>query len=261
MDQKTALDLIERQLSRLDTAINAGRTSAEAAAWRQTTSFILNEIFGPSHGIVQNFLNVDFGLLGTDTFSALDIAGEIERRLDDRFLDGMERIRGYLGSANEIVQDFGPPAAEAEATMGVVDEELWNHVATVVASEHWEQVASQTAIFVESRIRQWAALGPKDIGRDLMNQVFGSKTGIFPLGKTQSERLGWHQLALGVVGALGNVDRHRIQTRNDARLYATGVLGVGSLLLTQLKYEHGNRFRSGSDPEPDDSTDGVLSTE
>jgi hypothetical protein len=43
---------------------------------------------------------------------------------------------------------------------------------------------------------------------------------------------------MGFAQAMGNVDRHRIQQRQDARRYAIGVFGLGSLLLTQLRYEH-----------------------
>ncbi|MGP6175356.1 TIGR02391 family protein [Corynebacterium sp. A21] len=49
---------------------------------------------------------------------------------------------------------------------------------------------------------------------------------------------GWRSLAMGFTQALSNVDRHRLQRRDDARRYAIGVLGLGSLLLTQLRYEH-----------------------
>ena len=45
---------------------------------------------------------------------------------------------------------------------------------------------------------------------------------------------------MGFAQALGNVDRHRIQSREDAQRYAIGVLGLGSLLLTQLRHEHGD---------------------
>ena len=45
---------------------------------------------------------------------------------------------------------------------------------------------------------------------------------------------------MGFAQALGNVDRHRIQSRDDAQRYAIGVLGLGSLLLTQLRHEHGD---------------------
>ena len=66
----------------------------------------------------------------------------------------------------------------------------------------------------------------------------------------------WLALGIGFTAALGNADRHRIQQRDDARRYAVGVLGVGSLLLTQLRYEHGNRFvdepelAGGGDEQP-----------
>lgn len=52
---------------------------------------------------------------------------------------------------------------------------------------------------------------------------------------------------MGFAQALGNVDRHRIQKRDDARRYAIGVLGVGSLLLTQLRYEHSEVIEDAED--------------
>ena len=35
------------------------------------------------------------------------------------------------------------------------------------------------------------------------------------------------------------VEDERIQRRDDAKRYALGVLGLGSLLLTQMRHEHG----------------------
>jgi hypothetical protein len=55
----------------------------------------------------------------------------------------------------------------------------------------------------------------------------------------KGEQQGWQQFATGFVQALSNVNRHRIQNRDDAKAYAIGVLGAGSLLLTQLRYQHG----------------------
>ena len=49
-------------------------------------------------------------------------------------------------------------------------------------------------------------------------------------------------LGMGFAQALSNVDRHHIQDRDDARRYAIGVLGLGSLLLTQLRHEHADHF-------------------
>lgn len=61
-----------------------------------------------------------------------------------------------------------------------------------------------------------------------------------PQGKEPSEWEGWRALGMGFVQALGNVDRHNIQKRDDAKRYAFGVLGIGSLILTQLRYQHGD---------------------
>lgn len=43
---------------------------------------------------------------------------------------------------------------------------------------------------------------------------------------------------MGFAQALSNVDRRRIQKRDDVKRYAIGVLALGSLLLTQLRHEH-----------------------
>lgn len=63
------------------------------------------------------------------------------------------------------------------------------------------------------------------------------------MGRTSGEKQGWHRLAMGIAMALRNVDAHRFQSRDDHKRYALGVLGTCSLLLTQMRYEHGNRFQ------------------
>jgi hypothetical protein len=40
----------------------------------------------------------------------------------------------------------------------------------------------------------------------------------------------------------GATDRHHIQERDDARRYEIGVLGLASLILTQLRREHADHF-------------------
>lgn len=122
------------------------------------------------------------------------------------------------------------------------DPDLWEHVKQLVEDEDWGKVASQTAIFVESTIRSWAGDpqgngGGALVGKGLMARVFADDSD-WRLGKVASEREGWRALATGYAQALSNVDRHRIQKRDDARRYAVGVLGLGSLLLTQLRHEH-----------------------
>ena len=113
----------------------------------------------------------------------------------------------------------------------------------LVEDQDWGKVASQTAIFVEDRLRTRAG-DPKNgkgdslVGEELMGRVFSDESD-WRLGSRAAEREGWRALATGFAQALSNVDRHKIQRREDAQRYAVGVLGLGSLLLTQLRHEHG----------------------
>lgn len=127
------------------------------------------------------------------------------------------------------------------------DPELWAHVANLVADQDWSKVAAQAAIYVEDRLKRWAGI-PRDkngdplYGRALYSNVLGAKSS-FILGGRSGESDGWLMLGMGFAQALGNVDRHNIQDRPDVRRYAIGVLGVASLLLTQLRYEHPELIR------------------
>jgi hypothetical protein len=183
----------------------------------------LRRVLGDDHKLVNDFENIlwyspvgDGGLLGVDSATGI--------------------LDGAIYEVEELTEpvDFASPAS--------IDPELWEHVRRLVESEQWAQVASQTAIFVESKIREWAGRPPTEVGEKLMTAVL-AETGEFPMGQTSSERQGWHRLGMGFAMALRNVDTHRIQRRDDDKRYALGVLGAGSLLLTQLRYEHRNRFK------------------
>ena len=127
------------------------------------------------------------------------------------------------------------------------DPDLWDHVKGVVGDEDWAKVAALVAIFVEDRVRTWAG-HPKDtrtgedlVGKGLYSAVFANDSE-YRLGRRSGEWEGWRMLGMGFAQAVANVDRHRLQNRADARRYALGVLGLGSLLLTQLRYEHGDHL-------------------
>lgn len=117
-----------------------------------------------------------------------------------------------------------------------VDPELWEHVEDLIHAEDWGKVASQTAIFVEHRVRTWTG-NEELIGKALWARVLADDSE-YKLGQRRGESEGWRFLGMGFAQALSNVDRHRIQKRDDAEKYAAGVLHLGSLLLTQLRYEH-----------------------
>ncbi|KKK05577.1 hypothetical protein LQ51_13355 [Micromonospora sp. HK10] len=157
-------------------------------------------------------------------------------------------VRKAIGLIDAAIYELGLAGGDEPVDEHAYDPELWAHVKGLVEDGEWGKVASQTAIFVESHIRVWAG-SPLDrngnnlIGKQLYSEVFGDASD-YRLGRQASEREGWRALGVGFAQALSNVDRHRIQTRDDAKLYALGVLGLGSLLLTQLRHEHGDILKT-----------------
>jgi len=123
-----------------------------------------------------------------------------------------------------------------------IDPELWAHVQGLVLADDWTKVPASVAIFLEDKIRTWAGdprtgKGEVMIGSSLYAAAM-KPDGPLRLGGQGNEQEGWRFLGQGLAQALGNVDRHRIQRRQDVKRYAMGVLGLGSLLLTQLRFEH-----------------------
>ena len=124
------------------------------------------------------------------------------------------------------------------------DPELWEHVKTLVQREEWDKVPAQASIFVESKVREWAGAptdknGQRLIGKSLMAKVFGDN-GQLRLGSQSNETEGWRSLAIGFTQAISNAVRHGVSERDDARQYAIGVLGLASLLFTEVRHEYGD---------------------
>ncbi len=205
--------------------------SSEFVEWREKAQSILERIFGEQHRFPRQF-----ALLSYLPRSSLARAGE------GAFSRGIRQAEGILRAALFELDSLGADRFES----GSVDPELWDEVRTAVAEGRWAQVASQTAIFLENHVRVWAGRPEEEMGIPLVNAVFHHENGEFPLGKTVQEREGWHVLAMGFWKAVRNVNTHRIQNRPDLERYAMGVLGTASLLITELRYQHGAEFRSSS---------------
>jgi hypothetical protein len=220
MDTGRAVALLKERLEELRQLQKVG---PEFEAWRRKAERTLRRAMGDDHELVKNFESITWKTSLLDSITGGD--------------EGFGVLEAAIYEKEQLAEpvDFGSSAS--------VDPELWTEVRHLVEQEKWGQVASQTAIFVESKVRQWAGLHESKYGKDLMVAVLKPGAGVFPLGKTPGEQEGWQALSIGIAGALGNADRHRIQQRDDAKRYAMGVLGAGSLLLTQLRYEHGNRFK------------------
>ncbi|NJC63423.1 hypothetical protein HC028_02695 [Planosporangium flavigriseum] len=195
---------------------------------------VLTRSLGPTHTIIERFRDISYHL-------GVYFGGQDPDPDRESYIAGVQQAVGFIDAAiyelKLLVADDSEPV-----DVRAYDPDLWEHVKGLVEDEQWGQIASQTAIFVEDRVRAWAG-HPKSkddgelVGKGLYARVFADDSE-YRLGRTRGEWEGWRGLAMGFAQALSNVDRHRIQRRDDARRYAIGVLGLGSLLLTQLRYEH-----------------------
>ncbi len=240
MDTAKALDFLRERLTELrelppqgagTVVIPSEYETPQFREWRQRTDRTLKRIFGPDHDFVRQLEDIHF-------FGWTENVN-LERKF---FESGRSEATALLNGAIYELEVLAEPAEFASAAS--IDPELWEHVHHLVESEQWAQVASQTAIFVESKARQWAGLPDSTYGKDLMVAVLKPVAGRFPLGRTAGEAEGWLALGIGIAMAVGNADRHRIQQRDDAKRYGMGVLGAGSLLLTQLRHQHANSFQA-----------------
>jgi hypothetical protein len=197
---------------------------------------VLTRALGENHSIVVDFAKVRWtpgAIYGNDI-------GGLYR---GAFVKGRNEAIGILDAAVaeiDLLIEEGPVIDDSS-----FDSELWDYVAPEVHAQSWGKAAAQAVIFTEDRIRKWAGRPIGEVGKELAVAVFG-KSGDFKMGLVEGETQGWQLLAQGIAQAVRNVDAHRIQERSDHKRYALGVIGACSLLLTQMRYEHGNRFRDTS---------------
>ena len=234
MRAERAIEALE-ELKDAATDADVLRGGEHLTAWKGKVRGVLVAARGAHDHLVERFDRVRYSL------------GMFTNHTPQSAFDNARRggIRNACGVIDAAVYQLRLTVDEMEpADARSFDPDLWEHVKRLVEHEDWGKVASQTAIFVEDRIRQWSgdpknSRGDSMVGKDLMGRVFSDESD-WRLGSRAAEREGWRSLATGFAQALSNVDRHRIQCRDDARRYALGVQGLGSLLLTQLRYEHGD---------------------
>lgn len=189
---------------------------------------------GKDHHLLTDFENVRYSLMAYTNRTS-------DSEFGRAFLGGLRKACGVIEAAIFELGEVGTSDDAVDET--AFDPDLWAHVQTHVQNEDWQTVASQTAIFVEDTARRWCGSprgnsGQTLVGKGLFANVFASDAQ-YRLGKEPGEWEGWRGLGMGFAQALGNVDRHNIQKRDDAKRYAFGVLGLGSLILTQLRHQHG----------------------
>lgn len=232
MRPAVAIDRLEKLKAEAQASDRFVRQPSLFVSWRARVRAILVRALGADNNIVDRFDKVQYTpAIWTDSSP--------RSYFDDVHRAGVGSVLGLIDAA---IYELGLIGGDEPVDEHAYDRELWAHVKTLVEAEQWGMVASQTAIFVESQIRTWAGTptdsqGDNLVGKKLFLHVFGNDSP-YRLGTQASEWEGWRFLGMGFAQALSNVVRHRIQTRDDARQYALGVLGLGSLLLTQLRFEH-----------------------
>jgi hypothetical protein len=214
--------------------------STEFRSWKLRARSLLRRLLGADHHITKEFEDLDW--------VALAFGGESSDRA--AFSLSSDMALGIFDAAaaeTQLLADDVPIADEAG-----IDPELWEHVMPEVQSEAWVKVARGALIFTEDRLRKWANRPASEVGGDLAVAIFG-RNGDYRLGIVEGEKDGWQLFAQGIAKALRNVDTHRIQERSDLKRYALGVVGSCSLLLTQMRYMHGNRFVDTSPASTNDT--------
>lgn len=214
-------------------------------AWKGKVRSVLSASLGNDDHLIKRFDAVRYHL-------SVKSENTSRYEFDAARYRGVRNACGVIDAA--IYQLSLLTGAEEPIDQRSFDTELWCHVANHVHDEQWTTVASQTAIFLEDTLRKCAG-DPKDkngdslYGQPLYASVLADESDL-RLGRRAGERAGWRALGTGFAQAIGNVDRHRIQNRDDARRCAIGVLGLGSLLLTQLRYEHAELIAEAEELSP-----------
>jgi uncharacterized protein Ymh len=235
MQAQRAIDVLTELKEEADRRGAQLRPSGQFSSWKGRVRSTLIRALGKDHHLLTDFEKVRYSLMVfTD--------GTPDSAFEGAFLRGLRKASGVIEAAIFELEEAGTSDDAVDET--AFDPDLWAHIQTHVQNEDWQTVASQTAIFVEDSVRRWCGSprgnnGQTLVGKGLFAHVFASDAQ-FRLGKEPGEWEGWRGLGMGFTQALGNVDRHNIQQRDDAKRYAFGVLGLGSLILTQLRHQHGD---------------------
>lgn len=207
-------------LEKLETEISQWSVQGPAnlAQWKHKLYALIGDVLNANHALAIRLSSVE-------NRSATDAK---------RMLLGIiESLRWEVGRRMPVTDPFGG---------STIDPELWIHVQGLIAAADWEKVAREAAVFVEDKLRQWAKVPSSVTGSvNVFKAAVGPNGFVLPKNTAQSsEQQGWQQVAAGFALALRNPSGHQINHRSDAERYALGVLGMASLLLTEVRHEYGD---------------------
>jgi hypothetical protein len=229
------LDQLEAELSRWTAPGPPGFD-----VWRHKMNSLIGEILDPNHSLAIRMVGLTDRLRSGPPPRSGSLFGVAPRPVGETFAQAKQSAAGIIEALRWELNRLAP--ATAPFSDATVDPELWDHVRGLVDAGDWEKVAREAAVFVEDKLRIWAAVAPSVTGSvNVFKAAIGGPNG-FVLPKTgpASEQQGWQQLAAGFALALRNPSGHQVRYRADAERYALGVLGVASLLLTELRHEYGD---------------------
>lgn len=213
------LDELERELGSMNSPLQAG-----VGTWRHRMNVAIAEMVGARSPLAVRFN----GLSWTPGSNPTAVSAVL--RAKQASSDIIATLRWELDRRTSAPNPFDDTA---------IDPELWQHIRVLVDAQEWDKVALNAAVFLENKLRAWAQIPASLTGS---TEVF--KTALAPrklrLGDQPGEHQGWQQLATGFALALRNRSGHRIDIRGDAKRYALGVLGLASLLLTEIRSVYGD---------------------
>ena len=210
--------------------------------WRHKLDALIGEILDPKHALAIQLAGLGWKAATTSARSRLDrkgLAGMANPTDQSVFLEAKQSAGQIIQALRWELDRLAPATAPfADAT---IDPELWQHVRGLIDAQDWEKVAREAAVFVEDKLRNWAAVPASVTGSvNVFKAAIGPTGFVFPKAGPASEQQGWQQLATGFALALRNPSGHQIKNRSDAKRYALGVLGMASLLLAEIRHEYGD---------------------
>jgi hypothetical protein len=154
-------------------------------------------------------------------------------------------LSDWTGSGNPYISPHIPLLGSG------IDSELWEHVRILAEDGRWEEVARESAAFVEIRTREWT--GSKKEVLDLMTELLkpAKSSSSKELAIATSEQEGWHLFARGFFMAVRNHIMHNSVGVEEQLQYGLGSLGAASLLIRQIRQSV--QAKSGNDQRPPDT--------
>lgn len=179
------------------------------------------------------------------TWSLSDLVGEfadiegVDAYLE-RVADVLEPTVHATWNVSPSIMSPVPESASPRSTVldEIFDSALWSSLDPLVRGGDWDAVVWKAMAVFEDELRRATGLA----SMSLSNMVGKAFTDIVPLGVNDhpGEAAGWRKLAEGLVSAVRNPTVHG--ELGADRVYAFGVVGAVSLLLTELRREHPSRF-------------------